>query len=111
MGYYALAAGAISRKESTGDIRRNMPEPIPVLVLGRLAVDLSMQGQKIGGGMLRDALNRAMRVSEHAGVRALVVHCLHERAKGFYEHYGFQPSPIEPLVVMIRLEGAAVIQR
>lgn len=103
MGYYALAAGAVSHKASPGSIRRNMPDPVPVLVLARLAVDQRWQGRKIGGALLRDALQRAMSVAQHIGVRALLAHALHERARQFYVHYGFVPSPANPMTLMLPL--------
>jgi GNAT superfamily N-acetyltransferase len=103
-GYYAMAAGAVSHHTATGTVRRNMPDPIPVMVLARLAVDRRAQGLKLGGALLRDAVDRAMAVSQNAGVRALLVHALHDRAKEFYEHYGFQASPLHPMVLMLRLK-------
>ena len=102
-GYYALAAGAVSHRLATSGARRNMPDPIPVMVLARLAVDRRAQGQHLGAALLQDAVNRAVAVSQNAGVRALLVHALHERARQFYEHYGFQPSPTHPLTLMLRL--------
>lgn len=105
MGYYALAVGAVSHERATGGVRRNMPDPIPVLVLGRLAVAHAAQGQRLGAALLKDAVLRAMVVSENAGVRALLVHALNDNAKAFYEHYGFQPSPMDPMTLMLRLQG------
>lgn len=105
-GYYAMAAGTISRQLATSSVRRNMPDPVPVMVLARLAVDRRMQGQHLGASLLRDAVNRAVAVSHNAGVRALLVHALHERAKQFYEHYGFQPSPAHPMTLMLRMSSA-----
>lgn len=102
-GYYALAAGAVSHQESTGSVRRNMPDPVPVMVLGRLAVDRQAQGINLGAALLRDAVIRVQAVSQNAGVRAMVVHALHERARAFYVHHGFQPSPMHPLTLMLRL--------
>lgn len=102
-GYYALAAGAVAHRAATGRVRRNMPDPIPVMVLARLAVDHRVQGQRLGGALLRDALERTVAVANNAGVRALLVHALHERAKAFYEHYGFQASPLDPLTLMLRM--------
>lgn len=102
-GYYAIAAGAVSHQLATGGVRRNMPDPVPVMVLARLAVDRRAQGIKLGGSLLQDAVHRAVNVSQNTGVRALFVHALHERAKLFYEHYGFQSSPVDPLVLMLRL--------
>jgi GNAT superfamily N-acetyltransferase len=106
MGYYALAAGAVSHALAVGAVRRNMPDPVPVLVLGRLAVDKQAQGMRLGAGLLQDAVKRSLTVAQHAGVRALLVHALDVRAKAFYEYYGFQASPVQPMVLMLRLEMA-----
>ncbi|BBJ22119.1 GNAT family N-acetyltransferase [Candidatus Nitrotoga sp. AM1P] len=100
-GYYAMAAGAVSHQMATSSVRRNMP--IPVMVLARLAVDHHAQGIKLGASLLQDAVNRAVVVSQNADVRALLVHALHDRAKEFYEHYGFQSSPLHPMTLMLRL--------
>jgi GNAT superfamily N-acetyltransferase len=107
VGYYALAAGAVAHQSATGGVRRNMPDPIPVLVLGRLAVAQRAQGLKLGAALLQDAVWRAMAVSENAGIRALLVHALSERARAFYEQYGFQESPLDPMTLMLRLHGPA----
>ncbi|MEN9509365.1 MAG: hypothetical protein RLZZ621_1928 [Gemmatimonadota bacterium] len=104
-GYYALAAGAVALQAATGSVRRNMPDPIPVMVLGRLAVDGRDKGMQLGAAMLRDALQRTVAVSEQAGIRALLVHALNDRAKAFYLRYGFQASPIDPMTLMLRLPG------
>ncbi len=104
-GYYALAAGAVAHQLATSSVRRNMPDPVPLMVLARLAVDRRTQGQHLGASLLQDAVNRAVAVSQHAGVRALLVHALHERAKQFYEHYGFQPSPTHAMTLMLRLSS------
>ncbi len=103
VGYYALAAGAISHESAAGAVRRNMPDPIPVLVLGRLAVDQRAQGIHLGAALLRDAVQRAAAVSQSAGVRAIVVHAINDRAREFYQHYGFQGSPLHPMTMMLRL--------
>ena len=103
LGYYAMAAGAVSHLGATSAVRRNMPDPVPVMVLARLAVDHRAQGLKLGGALLQDAVNRAVTVSQNAGVRALLVHAMHDRAKAFYEHYGFQESPLHPMTLMLRL--------
>ncbi len=102
-GFYAMAAGAVSHQLATSAVRRNMPDPVPVMVLGRLAVDLRAQGIKLGAAMLQDAVHRAIAVSQNTGVRALLVHALHENAKQFYAHYGFQESPQDPMTLMLRL--------
>jgi predicted N-acetyltransferase YhbS len=102
-GYYAMAAGAVSHQVATTSLRRNMPDPVPVMVLARLAVDHQAQGVKLGASLLRDAVNRATAVSRNVGVRALLVHALHDRAKQFYEYYGFQASPVHPMTLMLRI--------
>ena len=103
LGYYAMAAGAVSHQAATSAVRRNMPDPVPVMVLARLAVDERAQGIHLGAALLQDAVNRAITVSENAGVRALLVHALHDRAKQFYQHYGFLESPHHPMTLMLRL--------
>jgi GNAT superfamily N-acetyltransferase len=104
-GYYAMAAGAVSHSMATSGVRRNMPDPVPVMVLARLAVDHRAQGIKLGAALLQDAVNRAVIVSRNAGVRALLVHALHDQARQFYEHYGFQESPQHPMTLMLRLNA------
>lgn len=103
MGYYALAAGAVAHEASTPGVRRNMPDLVPVLVLGRLAVDRYAQGRQLGAALLQDAVARAMSVAADAGVRALLVHALSASAKRFYERYGFQASTVHPMTLMLRL--------
>ena len=103
MGYYALAAGAVAHHDATRVIRQNMPDPIPVMVLARLAVDSRAQGMKLGAGLLQDALRRCMLVSHNTGVRAMLVHALNDGARQFYAHYGFKASPAHPMTLMLRL--------
>lgn len=104
VGYYAIAAGSIARGESPGRIKRNMPDPIPALVLGRLAVDHRYQGAGIGQGLLRDALARAMSVSEQIGARVLIVHALNEQAEAFYLRHGFVISLLGPGLLLLPLK-------
>lgn len=106
MGYYALAAGAVAHETATSAVRRNMPDPVPVLVLGRLAVDRQAQGMKLGASLLQDAVKRAIGVSADAGIRALLVHALSDPAKQFYLQYGFQASTLHPMTLMMRLPHA-----
>ncbi len=104
VGYYALAAGSVEQARTPGNIRRNMPEPIPVLVLGRLAVHRDHVGLGIGAGLLKDAVLRSQRAAIDIGARALLCHAIDETAKAFYLHHGFTASPIDALTVMLRLE-------
>jgi GNAT superfamily N-acetyltransferase len=103
IGYDALSAGAVAHRDSTGAVRRNMPDPIPVMVLARLAMDRNAQGKQLGGALLKDAVLRALSDSGNAGVRALLVQALHEKAKARYRHYGFEESPADPMTLMLRL--------
>ena len=103
IGYYALAAGALTHQQATGAIRRNMPEPIPAVVLGRLAVHADWTGRGIGAGLVKDALLRTARLAGELGVRALLCHAIDEDAKRFYLHQGFSESPVEPMLVILNI--------
>lgn len=105
VGYYSLAVGSVSHTIVPGKMRRNMPDPIPVMLLARLAVDKSLQGQGIGRALLRDAILRTEQAAHIAGIRAILVHALHERARLFYVNCGFTPSPINELTLMLPLSA------
>ena len=106
VGYYALAVGSVIAAEAPGKVKRNMPDPIPVMVLGRLAIDQTQQGKGLGPALLRDAIFRTLQAAEIGGIRALLVHAIDEAAARFYEHHGFIRSPIEPATLMITLSDA-----
>jgi GNAT superfamily N-acetyltransferase len=110
-GFYCLATGAVDRKDAPGRIRRNMPEPIPVMVLGRLAVDLNYRGIGLGRGLLKDAVLRTLSVATEVGVRALLVHAISEDARDFYRHWGFRQSPTGKMTLLLALDDAAAIMR
>ncbi len=103
VGYYALATGGIARAAATGRVRRQMPDPIPVMIIGRLAVDTRHQGHGLGYGLLRDALLRTLLVAEQAGIRAVLLHAMTVGAKKFYQRAGFQESPLDPMTMMITI--------
>jgi len=105
VAYYALATGAVTHKEASGRIRRNMPDPVPVMVLARLAVDQGFQGHKLGGAMLQNAVQRTLAVAGDAGIRALLVHAINESSRQFYIHYGFEPSPVNTMTLMLLLHA------
>jgi GNAT superfamily N-acetyltransferase len=90
VGYYALAAGAVSQTEAPGALRRNTPEPIPVIILALLGVDRSEQGKGIGKDLLADAMRRAIQAAKIIGARALLIHALDGNAANFYIEHGFQ---------------------
>ncbi len=106
IAYYTLATGAVECRQALGRIRRNMPDPIPVMVLGRLAVHVDWQKRGLGGDLLADAVKRTLQAAEIAGIRAFVVHALSDEAKQFYERFGFQPSSTDPLDLMVTLKDA-----
>jgi GNAT superfamily N-acetyltransferase len=103
VGYYALASGAIAVTGSVGRFRRNMPDPIPVAVLGRLAIDRAQQGRGLGRVLFRDCALRVAHAAETIGIRGIVVHAISEQAKAFYQALGFDPSPAEPMTLMVTL--------
>ncbi|AOR63636.1 MULTISPECIES: GNAT family N-acetyltransferase [Pectobacterium] len=103
IGFYALATGSVQRQSVSGALRRNMPDPLPVLVLGRLAVDERYHRQGIGAGLLKDAILRSRQVAEQVGTKALLVHALSEDAKDFYLHWGFTSSEIQPNTLLLPL--------
>jgi len=107
IGYYALATGSVGHRDTPGKVRRNMPDPIPVIVLGRLAIDERWQHAGLGRSLLRDAILRTLSVSQQAGVKALLVHTLSEDAKQFYLRNGFLESPLDPMTLIISLQDAA----
>ncbi|MUL37506.1 GNAT family N-acetyltransferase [Gloeocapsopsis dulcis] len=105
LAYYCLVNGAVAQTVATGRVRRNMPDPIPVMVIGRLAVDCHWQGKGIGP-LLRDAILRTLQAAEIAGIRAILVHAISQDAKQFYEKCGFTASPIDPMTLMIKVNDA-----
>ena len=103
VGYYALASGAISVQSALGKFRRNMPDPIPVVILARLAIDSSYQSQGLGRALFRDAALRVVQAADTIGIRGIIVHAISEEAKDFYLALGFILSPLEPMTLMITL--------
>ncbi len=106
VGYYGLATGSVMHKDAPSKIKRNMPEPVPVMVLGRLAVDKNAQSMGIGRGLLKDAILRTITVAKQAGIKALLVHALSDEARKFYLQCGFIESPLDPMLLMITLKDA-----
>lgn len=113
VGYYALATGAVQRLDTSRRIGQGMPDPdpVPVVLLGRLAVDVKEQGRGLGAHLLRDAITRTVEAAEIVGVRALLVQALHDQARQFYEHFGFEPSPTHPLHLFLLMKDARALAR
>lgn len=98
--YYALALSAVISAEASGRFRRNMPDPIPVVVLGRLVVDQSQQGRFFGRALVQ---RRVIQAADAIGIRDMLVHALSPEAKAFYERTGFEPSALAPMTLMTTL--------
>lgn len=105
VGYYCLASGALVLNDAPGNLKRNMPDPIPMVVLGRLAIDQTWQGRGLGTALLRDAVERTRAASDILGIRGLLVHALSDEAKAFYEHHGFVASASRPMTLVMSLKG------
>lgn len=107
-GYYCLASGALAASDAPGAVRRNMPDPIPMAILGRLAVDRSWQGKGLGAALLQDAVLRTAQAAHIVGIRGLLVHAISDEAKAFYEHYGFTAAPRTPMTLVLSLAGLRI---
>jgi GNAT superfamily N-acetyltransferase len=99
-GYYALAASAVAPDAATGRFRRYMPDPVPVAVLGRLAIDKTFQGKGLGRALFRDAALRVLAAADSIGIRGMLVHAISDEAKAFYLGLGLDVSPLEPMTLM-----------
>lgn len=94
VGYYSIATGSVSHVDLGRSLRQNMPDPIPVVLLGRLAVDVCTQGHNYGKWLLNDAVVRVSNLADQVGIKAIMVHAINEQAKAFYEYFGFVQSPV-----------------
>ena len=103
VAFYALSNGAVAHKDVSAKTRRNMPDPIPVMVLARLAVDSAYQKQGLGSALLKDALLRTIGAAQIAGIRAVLLHAMSDDAKRFYARSGFHEWPVDPMMMMITL--------
>ncbi|MDQ3692333.1 MAG: GNAT family N-acetyltransferase [Chloroflexota bacterium] len=106
VGYYCLSTGAFARSASPKPMQRNMPDPVPVVVLGRLAVDRTYHGQGIGSALLRDSVYRVLGAAESIGIKAMLVHAISDDAKRFYLAKGFLESPVNPMTLCLLLDTA-----
>jgi predicted N-acetyltransferase YhbS len=93
----------VTQQKATGKVRRNMPEPIPVMILARLTVDREYQKRGLGNALLRDALFRTLNAAAIAGIRAVLLHAISDDARRFSEKAGFASSPVDPMTMMISI--------
>ena len=109
VGYYALAVGSIAARQAPRKIKQNMPDPIPVMVLGRLAVDTHYQGKGqrkgLGDALLRDAILRVLQAADIAGIKAILVHALSDQVKRFYEDRSFIASTFDSMTLFLPLDS------
>jgi len=103
VAYYAVASGSITVGAAPGRFRRNMPDPTPVALLARLAIDRSWQGRGLGRALFQDCAARVLHAASSLGIRGIVVHAISEEAKAFYLAIGFEPSPLDPMTLMVTL--------
>lgn len=107
VAYYTLAAGAVSHDNAPGWAKRNMPDPLPAAVLGRLATDNKHQGKGIGKHLLREAMQRSLEFSQKVGVRVLIVHAIDDEAISFYVPFGFRRFPTDSRTLFLPIETIA----
>lgn len=106
LGYYTLSAVAVEHADLPGKVRRNAPNPVPAVLMGRLAIDTKAQGSGLGRFLARDAILSTLAAADRIGVRIMFVHALHEHAATFYEKLGFRRSPTDPLHLYLLLADA-----
>ncbi len=101
VAYYAASTATVLHRDATGRMRRNEPDPLPALLLGRLAVDRKHQDAGLGSALLKHFIMKGLEVAELVGVRLLLVHAANPDAASFYARYGFEPSPVDDLTMML----------
>ncbi len=104
VAYYGSSTAALARDEAPGRIRRNQPDPLPAMLLGRLAVDRNHQGQGLAAALLKHFLLKAVEVSQLTGLRLVLVHAKDQQAASFYRHFDFEASPIDDLTLMLLIK-------
>lgn len=98
IGFYTLVVGQVGYEGAPERLTKGLARhPVPIMLLARLAVNLDWQGKGVGAGLLRDAILRTLHAADIAGIRAFIVHAKDEHAAAFYRHFGFEPSPSDPL--------------
>ncbi len=105
IGYYSLTVGEVTPDAAPERLTKGLARhPVPIMLLARMAVGTSWQGRGIGAGLLKDAMRRTLQAADIAGIRAFAVHAKDESARSFYEHFGFIPSPSDPLHLFVLIK-------
>ena len=106
IGYYCLSSAQLHRPLAVSKMRRNMPEQMPAILVGRLAIDRRYQGRGFGGDLVFDAVRHVVEAVEHMGIRLIMVHAISDEAVNFYKNLGFESSPVQPRTLMITMADA-----
>ncbi|WP_018502603.1 GNAT family N-acetyltransferase [Parafrankia discariae] len=107
-GYYCLATAAAERAGTPSRWRARRPaDPVPMMLVGRLAVDVRYQGRGVGARLVRDATMRALTVRRMVGTSLLGAHAITSGGRSFYRHFGFTPTAVDPHLVLLPLQDAA----
>ena len=104
VAFYASATAVVARMEATDRAARHQPDPLPAMLLGRLAVDRPRQGKGLAAALLKHFLLKALEIAELTGLRLVMVHAQDSQAAAFYRHYGFEPSPVDNLTLMLLIK-------
>ena len=105
VGYYSLAVGEVAYDDAPQRLNKGLARhPVPIMLLARLAVATGWQGHGLGAGLLKDAMLRTLQAADIAGIRAMAVHAMDDRARDFYAHFGFAPSPTDPLHLFLLIK-------
>lgn len=111
VGFYAISTSSIVHAAVGGSVRRNMPDPIPAVLLGQLAIDRSVQGQRLGVSLLQDALLRILQVSKVIGTRVVIVDAISDEARAFYLRFGFTATRTDPMRLFLDIRAIEVVLR
>ena len=105
LGHYSLAVGEVACDDAPDRLKKGLARhPVPIMLLARLAVSTAWQGHGLGSGLLKDAMRRTLQAADIAGIRAFAVHARDETARSFYEHFGFIPSPADPMHLFLLIK-------
>jgi predicted N-acetyltransferase YhbS len=110
VGYYAISTAMASRSGlPTAKLRKGMPEEVPLLLIGRLAVDVTHQKRGLGTDLLVDALRRCLIAADTAGARAVITHAIDDDAVGFYQRHGFIRCPLGERTLLMPMETVRLL--
>ncbi len=112
IGFYRLVVGEVAYNDAPERLTQGLARhPVPIMLLARLAVSTTWQGRRIGAGLLKDAMRRTLQAADIGGIRAFAVHAKDAPARRFYEHFGFAPSPTDPLHLFLLIKDLRRLER